>query len=259
MILRVEIALYSLWLKAVNVYSHRPITGSCDVDVSITTYGQRTRRVWKTIESIGRGRVRPRMVVLWHEDLNIVNNPPVALRRLLKRGLVLRHCLDYGPHKKYFPYLLEEGVERVLVTADDDVYYPKDWLADLVAVYQPDQVIAYRAHRMTDDPYLTWPPCDSTEPSEDLLATGVSGVMYPPVVLRALRERGDEFMHVCPRADDFWLHYAAVASGIPTRQVRPKSSAWWPIRPKELGLWAHNQTENDSVSRAVRTSWLSID
>ena len=78
-------------------------------------------------------------------------------------------------------------------------------------------------------------------------------------MLKVLRERGDEFMRVCPRADDFWLHFAAVATGVRTRQVSEIAAQWWPTRPKELGLMHYNQRNggNDAISMATRKAWLA--
>lgn len=256
--MHMQILLYTLWLYAVNMCSRRPIIGDCDIDVSITTYGERTRRTWRTLETIGRGTLRPRRIVLWHEDEKVVANPPRALRRLERRGLTIRLCCDYGPHKKYFPYVMERNLEGPLVTADDDVLYPRGWLAGLVATQQHDEVLAYRAKIMSDDPYVLWPLCRSTVPSENLMATGVSGVLYPPRVLKALRQRGDEFMQVCPRADDFWLHYAAAASGVLTRQVAESAATWWPTRPRQQGLESYNRLGggNDAIRKAAESAWL---
>ena len=253
-----QIGVYTGWLKLVNLFSNRPIVGDCDVDVSVTTYGDRTRRVWRTIETIGRGTTAPRKLILWHEDADVVRNPPRPLRRLVRRGLTLKHCVDYGPHKKYFPYLLEESLERPLVTADDDVLYPRDWLAGLLRANRPDEVTAYRARAMSEGPYESWALCSNTAASENLLATGVSGVLYPPKVLAALRERGDAFMQVCRYADDFWLHYAAVAVGVPTRQVAESAANWWPIRPNQQGLEQRNITGggNDAIAKDAREAWL---
>lgn len=256
-LLVVQIIIYTFWLKLVNLCSRRAIIGSSEVDVSLTTYGIRTRRVWRALETIGRGAALPRSVVLWHEDEAVVSNPPRSLRRLMQRGLQIKHCPDYGPHKKYFPHVMQGKPERPLVTADDDVFYPRFWLANLIAAHRPNEVTAYRTRRMTSGPYDTWPLCTDALPSENLLATGVSGVLYPVKVLNALRDGGDKFMQVCPRADDLWLHYAAVATGVPTRQVSEIAAKWWPVRPKERGLWHQNlgMGGNDSVATAVAEEW----
>ena len=157
--------------------------------------------MWKTIETIGAGSIKPRRVILWLDDAAALADPPPSLKRLQARGLEIRGCLDYGPHKKYFPYvneILTEQPERTLVTADDDVAYPANWLKDLLNAHRPNQVTAFRARIRGDGPYSTWPLCDTTEPSEAVFATGTSGVAYPPAVLRTLRDRGDEFARVCP-------------------------------------------------------------
>ncbi|PRC42188.1 hypothetical protein C6A85_000000111795 [Mycobacterium sp. ITM-2017-0098] len=260
-LLHLKIIFYKLYLKLVNLLSDKPIIGGCDVDVSVTTYGRRTRRVWSTLETIGRGTILPRSIILWHEDQAVVRKPPRELRRLMKRGLIIKHCEDYGPHKKIFPYVMEGNLERPLVTADDDVLYPHGWLSGLLSIYRPDEVVAYRALTMSNGPYESWQLCATTTPSENLLATGVSGVLYPPKVLMALRERGDEFMRVCPRADDFWLHYAAVASGVLIRQVSESAAEWWPTRPMQRGLFVHNalQHGNDAIIEATKKAWLMAE
>jgi hypothetical protein len=257
--MRAQIILYTLQLKVNNLCSRRSVIGESDIDVSMTTYGRRTRLAWRTVETIGRGALLPRRIILWHADESVVADPPRSLRRLAKRGLEIRHCADYGPHKKYFPYVMEESLVRPLVTADDDVLYPAGWLAGLAAANSPnsDEVIAYRAKMMSDDPYVLWPLCTSAVPSRNFLATGVSGVLYPPVVLEALRKRGDEFMDVCPRADDFWLHYAALASGVLTRQISASAATWWPTRPRQHGLEISNGVGggNDAISAATAAAW----
>jgi len=258
-ILRLHIFIYELHLKATNLFSKRSILGAGDVDVSLTTFGDRTFDVWKTVETIGSGTLKPRMIFLWHEDEMVVQNPPRTLRRLVKRGLTLRHCENFGPHKKYFPYVTEEIIERPLVTADDDVLYPATWLDGLMAARGPvNEVLAYRARVMTDGPYEAWPMCSNNWPSANFFATGVSGVLYPPAVLLSLRERGAEFMYSCPKADDFWLHYAAVASGIETRQVSKMPATWWPLLPRRVGLEHSNVLRggNDAVRNSVRKAWL---
>jgi hypothetical protein len=251
-----------LWprMLLVNHRSTRSIVGDGGANVSLTTYGKRTATVWKTIETIGSGTVRPRRLILWLDDAAAVANPPTPLRRLVSRGLEIRLCHDYGPHKKYFPYvqeILSSEPSTTLVTVDDDAYYPPTWLEELLAAHRPDEVTAFRARVRGAGPYGSWPTCKSREPSPRVFATGVSGVAYPPRLLRTLRDRGDEFIEVCPRADDFWLHYAAVATGVPIRQVRESAALWWemPIA-SNCGLWDRNGTANDAIAAKAESAWL---
>ncbi len=247
-------------LRVVNHRSTAPIVGDAPANVSLTSYGARIATVWKTIETIGAGTVRPRRIILWLDDVASLANPPAALRRLCARGLELRYCRDYGPHKKYYPYVCEifpDEPERTLVTADDDVFYPPGWLEELLAAHRPDEVTAFRARIRTDAPYRSWRTCATIEPSERVFATGVSGVAYPPRLLATLRQRGDQFADICPYADDFWLHYAAVATGVPIRQVRDTSVLWWAMpRTAARGLWDGAGTANDAIAEGTRRAWL---
>lgn len=252
----------TLWprLELTNHRSKSPIVGDGDANVSLTTYGKRIATVWKTIETIGNGTVRPRRLILWLDDAATVANPPATLRRLQARGLEIRLCFDYGPHKKYFPYvqeILEGEPDTTLVTVDDDAYYPPTWLEELLTTHQPCEVTAYRARIRSDGPYGTWPVCTTAEPSPRVFATGVSGVAYPPQLLRTLRDRGEEFMRVCPRADDFWLHYAAVATEVPIRQARDAAALWWamPVAASR-GLWDQKGTANDAIADRTQDAWL---
>lgn len=255
-----EFALLGPRLLLTNRQSTRPVIGAGPANVSLTTYGKRIDTVWKTIETIGSGTVRPRRLILWLDHEATVANPPATLRRLQARGLEIRRCHDYGPHKKYFPYvqeILPDEPDTTLVTVDDDAYYPRTWLEELLTAHRPDEVTAFRARVRNDGPYGTWPVCETDEASPNVFATGVSGVAYPPRLLRTLRDRGDEFTRVCPRADDFWLHYAAVATGVPIRQVRKTSALFWamPVAASH-GLWDKKGTANDSIADRAREAWL---
>lgn len=239
-----------LWYR--NRFSREPVVGDALADVSLTSFGKRCSTVWKTIETIGAGTVKPCRLILWLDEP--FESP--QLSRLQSRGLEVRSCKNYGPHKKYFPYVSEE-TGTTLVTADDDAYYPPTWLEDLLNAYR-GEVTAYRARVRSDGPYASWPICSTTESSFLHLATGVSGVAYPPSLQEVLRDKGDAFMDVCPRADDFWLHYAAVSLGIPIRQVSETAALWWemPIVSKR-GLWDGKGSANDAINAQTRDWWLS--
>src|ERR1700683_1499837 len=195
--------------------------------VSLTTYGKRIGTVYLTIESIARGDCLPSRVILWLDDEFLFDNLPVTLKTLQKRGLEIKLCKNYGPHKKYYPYVeSQKSFTLPLATADDDVIYPRSWLAGLLDAHQqlPHCVNCYRARLMTVRdgkiaPYREWPLCESAEPSFRTMATGVSGIIYPGALLAELKRAGTGFEARSPRADDLWLHLWAIRSGFRIRQM----------------------------------------
>lgn len=205
-----------------------PVTGSAPAIVSLTSYGRRLNDVYLAIEAIAAGSVRPERIILWVDDLDPSTIVAGPLHRLIQRGLEVRRCANLGPHKKYFP-MLEEMVDesrRLLVTADDDVLYPRWWLARLLekASAHPGEIVCYRAHRIRVEdrglaPYVQWQPCWGRSASVVNFSTGVSGVAFPHELVVALAQAGLEFMSLAPMADDIWIHSAAVRAGIPVRQV----------------------------------------
>lgn len=195
--------------------------------VSVTTYGARIHTVHLVLESIATGSVLPSRLILWVDTAEAFTNRSAGLERLVDRGLEIKLSDNFGPHTKYYPYLLStDTFESPLVTADDDQLYTRWWLEGLVRAHEenPAMVNCYRAHLMgiangAIAHYQKWRPCESTCPSFLHFATGVSGCIYPPSLLNRLKAAGSEFLQLCPKADDAWLHVNAVRAGMKTRQI----------------------------------------
>jgi hypothetical protein len=256
-------------LELRNRFSHSPVaTGKPGAVVSLTTYGKRVSVAHLAIESIARGSVVPSRLILWLDDTALFANPPQPLRRLQQRGLEIRLCKNYGPHKKYYCYVeSEQDFTDPLVTADDDVIYPRSWLAGLVDAYQqfPQYVNCYRARVMTlrdgvIASYRDWPLCDSTKPDFKTMATGVSGVIYPGAVLKELKRAGLGFESRCSRNDDLWLHVHAVRSGFRIRQIQP-DAIHFPIIPgtHETALYVENYAQGDGNDRQIALVYETRD
>lgn len=249
-----------------NRFSRRRITGDALVVVSLTSHGDRLSKVHHAIESIAAGSIRPQRLILSldsHEDA-LEAGQRRTLVRLRRRGLEIIEAPRMGPHAKYYPYVASVTDHVVpLVTADDDIIYPGDWLATLLAARSrnPHVIHCLRAHAFgmengNASPYSTWRPASTTRPSYATFLTGVSGVIYPPAFLNHLREAGEAFRFVSPKADDVWLHAQAVAAELRIAQVYERPLTYPVVLGTQLSaLWRHNTggAAGDSVGDAVRT------
>ncbi len=233
------------WLELRNRIVRKPIVAPRGPIVSLTTHGKRIRTVHLTIESIGNGSILPSRIILWLDNVEAFRNRPCPLRRLEERGLEIKLTGNYGPHTKYFPFLEStETFETPLVTADDDMLYPKSWLGRLVSSLHGDSKVihCYRAHEIriangTIAPYCSWRPCRSERPSFLNFAVGSSGCIYQPEFLRVLKAAGNGFERLCPKADDVWLHVNAIRARFMIRQMQ-NYPVNFPILPEtqDVGL-----------------------
>lgn len=211
----------------INRWSRKSIVAAeGGVTVSLTSHGSRIETVFCTIESIGKGVCKPGRLILWIDDPKIFENLPKTLKRLQQRGLTVGFCENFGPHTKYFPVVESGALPELLVTADDDIFYSRNWLKRLTEENRrtPDMIVCYRAHRVEVSdvgiaPYQLWKPCNTSEASYLNFATGVSGVIYPKSYLLCLKLAGRGFASCAPRADDVWLYAMAIRNGFEIRQI----------------------------------------
>jgi hypothetical protein len=255
------------YLWVVNRFASAPVVSGGGPVVSLTSHGGRLRTVYITIESIGRGRCLPSRLILWIDDPVLYHNLPLALHRLMQRGLEVRLSNKYGPHAKYYPYL--ESTERFtksLVTADDDILYPRSWLKKLVTASgkDPEFVLCYRAHvvgfcRDEIAPYTTWKPCRSLSPAARNFATGVSGVLYPPAFLQRLKLADRGFESCCPKADDVWLHVQALRNGFSIRQVTDRPRHFLTIPRTQRVALAQGNWVNGGNDRQIAATYKEED
>lgn len=213
----------SAWLS--SVYSRPRQTNDIeDVMVSLTTIPSRIDRVHVSIESILRQSIRPVRVVLWLSDRSFpdINQLPTPLIKQMERGLEIHQCDTDWPHQKLLPSL-NKWPNATIVTADDDIIYPVDWLEDLCSVYKqnPNTIVCRRARVMALDQaggfakYETWSlkGRQLTYPSHLIFPTGVNGTLYPPGVLHDDVHDLRQAEILCPKADDIWFKVMAFRKG----------------------------------------------
>ena len=193
--------------------------------ISLTSYPARIKIVIFTLHSLLTQTHKPDAVVLWltrNQFPGLENDLPPELLNLRKRGLTIRWCNQaIRSYTKLIP-ALKEYPDAIIVTADDDIYYPPDWLEKLYLSYlnAPENIHCHRVHQLQFDPeanllpYCQWKKNISASCAGwNCFLTGVGGVLYPPGTLHPDVTKSEKYLEICPTADDIWFWGMAVLQG----------------------------------------------
>lgn len=203
-----------------------------------------------TLKSLLIQTVRPYAVILWvgHEDINKL---PQKIHALTSYGLKIQACRDIRSHTKLIP-CLEKYPENTIVTADDDVYYWRTWLKELLDERKPNvaEIICHRMHRIRLNKdnlpvaYNAWEyESRETEPHDTNFATGVLGILYPPHSLHPLVFDTDSALRLCPAQDDVWFYWAARLKNTPIRRVKKTTPIYCWTSSQNVALSIQNTCE----------------
>lgn len=205
--------------------------------VSLTSYPARYPTLALTLESLLGQSVRPDHLILWiaHQDMDALPSEVMALKH---RGLEIQACEDLRSYKKIVP-ALETFPNAFIATADDDLYYPADWLAKLVSHHQPGTkaIIAHRIHRIAlgENGFpasygdWTWNLANAEQCDPLHFPTTGAGVLFPPGSLHGDTCDRARFQSLCPDADDIWLYWMAGLQGYSARTCgRYRGLTEWP-------------------------------
>lgn len=215
--------------------------------ISFTSFGKRIKEAHITASSLLRQAHKPQRVILWLAHGEVVSP---KLEKLKAQGLEIRFCDDTRSYKKIIP-TLQEYPEAIIVTADDDIIYPRNWLQKLYAEHlkAPKDVCCHRAHMLTRkpdgevEPYNNWLWCVNTaEKPANIFPTGAGGILYPPHSLDPEVLNRAAFEELAPNADDIWLKAMALKNGSVARVVSHK-----PIRI----LISTPNTQKNSALRSI--------
>lgn len=222
-ILFVEEGLLKLDLMRAGVSTRRkPVSHRLkgELIVSLTSYPERYSVLPWTLRSLLRQFVKPNRLILWIAEEEFGQLTP-EITKFQEYGVEIRRCPNIASYKKIVPTLLEFP-EAYIVTADDDIFYPRNWLQQLIDEFSNEspEPIAHRVHRITLDQsghpksYAKWWHC-STEGGGSVLnfPTSGAGVLYPPNAFHPDVTRADIFKKLCPHADDVWLYWMIRMAG----------------------------------------------
>lgn len=192
-----------------------------DIILSLTSFPERMDDVKYCLYSLLNQSFKPDKVILWlayDEFPNKEEDIPQSVLNLKENGLTIKWCENYRSYKKLIP-TLKEYPNSCIVTADDDLYYPKDWLQNLYEdhINYPNNIISTRCREVQLDDYNNfkkynqWKVATAGTDSSFLnFPTNGAGTLFPPHSLNEKVTDDKLFRKLCPNTDDIWFWTMAV-------------------------------------------------
>ncbi|MDE6886058.1 MAG: glycosyltransferase [Helicobacteraceae bacterium] len=247
-----------------------------DFIVSLTTFPARIGILKYTLYSIIIQNLRPKEIVLCLSKKEFENfEIPQEILNLNKFGLkILWSDEDLRQYNKIIP-ILEHYKDEVIITIDDDMFYPQNLLKNLYEAHlnnkktiwcQRARVLKYSNTKI--ESFSTWKLVKKNNsslqnfPQFSLFLEGVGGVLYPPNSLHKNVLNRDKFLSLSPKADDIWLWAMAVLNGSKIGVVKNNSMAngnAMTNSPYGQSLWYENLISgNDKQLNAVIKAYPQI-
>ena len=128
-------------------------------------------------------------------------------------GLIIKWCKNIKSYNKLIP-ILREYPNDYIITADENIFYPKDWIKNMWIQYKktPNTIIVSRAKKISFDEYNNmmyyneWKFINEYSGSSFLnFPMGDGGVLYYPNSLSNLVFDEEYFLKLCPTGEDIWF------------------------------------------------------
>ncbi len=187
------------------------------VIVSLTSYGNRIKELKYTLFSLVNQTLLPEKIIVYlaYNDKNLVSD---ELINFFNEIIEFHYCEDLKSYKKLIP-AKHEFPEYVIVTADDDIYYPKYWLSELLKAhsYNDKAIICHQCIKITTNgkyainKFNKW----VYNPNESGISKfytllGGTGCLYPPNSLFEDYDNYSLIKKLVPYADDLWFYFMAI-------------------------------------------------
>ncbi len=206
-----------------------------EIIISLTSHPHRIGSAYLTVQTLLQQDMKPDRVILWlaREQFPKTEKLPPKLLRLKKYGLEIRWYHDIRSYKKLVP-TLKEFPEAIVVTVDDDIYYPRHMLRVLVEEFRnhPDEVICHAVtHPILGEDgllHINPEPGDYRGTSSYLnKMLGGTGTLYTARLLDPDIFNEVRFMAEAPTNDDIYFWAMAVKKGTKIRLAQDALATAW--------------------------------
>ena len=234
-----------------------------NIIISLTTFPERVNSVWITINTLlNQKNVKPKKIILWLAEEQFPEHKlPHNLTKLISRGVEIRYCEDLKPHKKYY-FAMKEFKEDIIITVDDDVFYPENFVELLLqgSNKYPNTIICNWAHKITFDNEGEFNKYNLWKNSVDELSIltvpiGCGGVLYPPNLLNKELFNIYELKKLALYTDDLWLKCMEVKNNILAININKENIIFFNIiKTQRYSLWKKNITDENRND----TAWKNL-
>lgn len=243
--------------------------------VSLTTISSRLEKIASVIENILEQDFSDFHVVLyvskepWLLDEGVVSLPH-NLKALQKMGgFEVKWTKNIGPYRKLIPALKENwGKDVKIVTIDDDVVYPNDFLKTLSLASEIYECpVAYRGREINTNPvgdilpYRSWLGSSLAGASGMKVPTGKDGVIYRTSHFSKTVFDQEKAVKLAKTADDLWFKWNTVKNGFASCLLFDNLKESFEVLDgeDEVNLYSHYNRDgkNDDVVSNLE-SWFSI-
>ena len=238
-----------------------------EIIISLTTHGKRIHSVFRTIECMFQQTYKANRIILWlgNKEYNTIEELPITLQNQIKRGLEIRFVKDIRSYTKLI-YALKSFPNAAIITIDDDILYPCDFIERLVFNHSihPTAICCNAARRLALKTPKEFYPYKTNEletkiPKDyvNYIAEGFAGILYPPNSLNNEVFNEKVFLSLAPNADDIWFKAMALLNDTPIKSTRDENDVWEFILVDEdvqdIGLINENiyEDKNDKQLNAI--------
>ena len=242
-----------------------------NVIISLTSFPARLNTIWQCIESLKRQSVTPEKIILYlsKEQVSQSELPSSLVNEEDDLFEIRMVDGDIRSHKKYY-YAMKEYPDKIIVTTDDDVFYPPFMLSSLLEAHAqyPEDVVANNTHVIKHSnsvvaPYIEWYNLPSNQDQIDTtpnqIQIGIGGVLYPPNSLNRDALDMDLARELSFLADDLWLFAQTIIGGHRVIKTKLNTDTIIPIAIKnDKTLTSENvlQNKNDIQFNKLREYYL---
>lgn len=196
-----------------------------DIVVSLTSYGERVKELSYTLYSLVAQSIRPYKIIVYltEQDFNRLSKKELLFTEY---GVEYHITEDLKSYKKLIP-AISEFPNCSIITADDDLFYPRKWLENLYKdhLLYPNCVICHQFIEITYDKIINsfdkWIINPNKENiSKTYCILGGSGTLYPKEGLYKDYNNYELIKELAPTADDIYFYFMAILKGTSIKQVR---------------------------------------